>query len=73
VTPRVFEEALDKAMKKKPLDAISRVRLERLDEGVAAQIQHVGPCADEGPRSNGCTCLSPNRATNEPANITRST
>lgn len=49
VTTVVFEDARTKATKKKSLDAISRVRLERLTEGLAAQIRHVGPYDAEGP------------------------
>ena len=36
-------------MKRKSLDAIGRVRLERFAEGRAAQILHIGPYAAEGP------------------------
>ena len=49
LTPEVFGQAQATAMKKKSLDAIGRVRLERLTEGLAAQILHIGPYAAEGP------------------------
>jgi len=49
VTVEVFEEARAKATKKKPLDAIGQIRLERFAEGPAAQIMHIGPYATEGP------------------------
>jgi hypothetical protein len=49
VTVEVFEEARAKATKKKPLDAIGQIRLERFAEGLAAQIMHIGPYAAEGP------------------------
>jgi len=49
VTPEVFGEARAAATKKKSLDAIGRVRLERFAEGRAAQILHIGPYAAEGP------------------------
>ena len=49
VTTEVFEEARAKATKKKSLDAIGQVRLERFAEGLAAQIMHIGPYAAEGP------------------------
>lgn len=49
VTTVVFEDARTTATKKKSLDAISRVRLERFTEGLAAQIGHVGPYDAEGP------------------------
>jgi hypothetical protein len=50
VTREVFEEARATAAgKKKSLEAIARVRLERLAEGLAAQILHIGPYSAEGP------------------------
>jgi hypothetical protein len=49
LTPEVFAQARATAMKKKSLDTIGRVRLERLAEGRAAQILHIGPYAAEGP------------------------
>jgi hypothetical protein len=49
VTSEVFGAAQAAATKKKSLDAIGRVRLERLAEGLAAQILHIGPYATEGP------------------------
>jgi hypothetical protein len=49
VTPAVFDEARATATKKKSLEAIGRVRLERFAEGPAAQILHTGPYAAEGP------------------------
>ena len=49
VTPEVFEAALEKASKKKSPETISRLRLERFAEGLAAQIMHIGPYAAEGP------------------------
>jgi hypothetical protein len=49
VTPDVFDEARAKAAKKKSPEVIARVRIERLAEGPAAQIMHVGPYAAEGP------------------------
>jgi len=48
-TPEIVEEARAKAAKKKPLDAIARLRFERFAEGPAAQIMHIGPYAAEGP------------------------
>ena len=49
VTPEVFGEAQVTAAKKKSLDAIGRVRVERFAEGLAGQIMHIGPYAAEGP------------------------
>jgi hypothetical protein len=49
VAREVFEAARATAAKKKPLEAIGRVRLERFAEGRAAQLLHRGPYAAEGP------------------------
>ena len=49
VTPQLFDEVRANAARKKSSDAIGRVRLERFDEGLAAQIMHVGPYAAEAP------------------------
>jgi hypothetical protein len=35
--------------KNKALPAISKIRFEKLDEGMAAQIMHIGPFSAEGP------------------------
>jgi hypothetical protein len=48
VTAALFEQALAET-KKKPALALDRVRFERYDEGLAAQILHIGPYATEGP------------------------
>jgi hypothetical protein len=49
ITPGLFEQALAETRKKKPALALDRVRFERYDEGLAAQIMHLGPYAAEGP------------------------
>lgn len=41
--------ALSEVMMKKGLPGLEKVRLERLEEGLSAQILHVGPYDDEGP------------------------
>ncbi|CAL4868335.1 hypothetical protein MMA231_02640 [Asticcacaulis sp. MM231] len=41
--------ALSEVVMKKGLPGLEKVRLERLDEGLSAQILHVGPYDDEGP------------------------
>ena len=46
VTDELVERVKDGA--KHPSEAVSRVRLERFDEGPAAQVMYVGPYADEG-------------------------
>jgi hypothetical protein len=50
VTDEVFADARATAeRKKRSLDAIARVGLERFAEGLAAQIMHIGPYSDEAP------------------------
>lgn len=49
VNTEVVEEAVSQATKKKPLPAASRLRLQRLVEGPAAQVLHVGPYSAEKP------------------------
>jgi hypothetical protein len=46
-TSGMFEKARDTAQRKKPALPLDRVRLEALNEGLSAQILHVGPFADE--------------------------
>jgi hypothetical protein len=49
ITQSDFSAARDSAGKKKPNPAIARVRLERFQEGKAAQLMHIGPFSAEGP------------------------
>jgi len=49
VTAAEFAAAAEAAARRRPLPAAARVRLERFAEGLAAQIMHVGPYADEAP------------------------
>ncbi len=49
VTEELFEEAVQRAAKKKELPALSKVRLEQFAEGRAAQIMHIGPYSAERP------------------------
>ena len=49
VEPVHVAEAIDHAATKKKLDAASSVRLERWEEGTAAQLLHIGPYAEEAP------------------------
>ena len=49
VTPELFAEARLEAGKKKPLAALTKIRLEIFHEGLSAQIMYVGPYAAEGP------------------------
>jgi hypothetical protein len=49
VTPSVLEKVRAEAMRKKPLPAVPRVRLEAFREGLSAQIMHLGPYSAEAP------------------------
>jgi hypothetical protein len=49
VTAEAVEEAREEAGRKKRLPALPAVRLERFQEGRAAQIMHIGPYSEEGP------------------------
>lgn len=47
ISPEEVEEARAEVVRKKNLRSALRVRLERLEEGPAAQIMHVGPYSEE--------------------------
>jgi hypothetical protein len=47
VTPEIFENAKQVLAKKKPQLDLSAVRLEKLTEGLCAQVMHIGPYDDE--------------------------
>lgn len=49
VTPEDFASARDELKRKKPSSAVEKLRLERFDEGPAAQIMHIGPYSAEAP------------------------
>ena len=49
VTRETYEHSCEEAARKKSLEAIGRMRLERYAEGLSAQLMHVGPYAEEGP------------------------
>ena len=49
VTAEEVATAAGAAARKRELPAAALLRLERLEEGLAAQIMHVGPYADEAP------------------------
>jgi len=49
VTPERFEGGRGDAGRKKDLPALPNTRLERFEEGPAAQILYIGPYSDEGP------------------------
>jgi hypothetical protein len=49
ITPEIYKEALAEVKKKKSLPAIKKIRFETLNEGLAAQVMHIGPFSAEGP------------------------
>ena len=49
VTPAAVEAARERLRERKDPPGLDRVRFERLDEGLSAQILHVGPYDQEGP------------------------
>lgn len=49
VTDALLVEARTQVEKKRPSAALARVRLEAFEEGLAAQIMHIGPYAAEAP------------------------
>lgn len=49
VTKDLVEKALEQAEKKKNPPALSKIRFESLQEGLSAQIMHIGPYSAEGP------------------------
>lgn len=49
VTPEWFERACSEVVRKKQLPAVQHARLERFEEGFAAQVLHIGPYSKEGP------------------------
>ena len=49
VTHEFVTDAVDQVRKKKNPSGISKVRFERFEEGLCAQIMHIGSYADEGP------------------------
>lgn len=55
VTPALFERAREQVQREKPAlsPALVKVRLEAFQEGLAAQILHLGPYAAEGPTIAG--------------------
>jgi hypothetical protein len=49
VTSSLVDDGLAKALSKKQLPALEKIRFETLSEGQCAQILHKGPFDDEGP------------------------
>jgi hypothetical protein len=49
VTRNVFRGCLEEVNKKKDFPTLSKIRFEKYNEGLSAQIMYIGPYADEGP------------------------
>jgi hypothetical protein len=49
ITPEIYREGAAALRKKKEVAALGRERLETFEEGLSAQILHIGPYAEEGP------------------------
>jgi hypothetical protein len=49
VERKIIAGAMEDVRKKKRLPALSRIRVETLEEGLCAQILHIGPFSAEGP------------------------
>lgn len=49
VTPELMQEGIKRAVKKKPLPSVDKLRFETYDEGLSVQMLYFGPFADEGP------------------------
>lgn len=49
MTPALFERAREEVRRKKASPALEKMRLQRVHEGLAAQVMHVGLYAAEGP------------------------
>ncbi|MBI5679898.1 MAG: GyrI-like domain-containing protein [Methanobacterium sp.] len=49
ITKTMIKQAMEEVEEKKNPAALSRMRFESLEEGLSAQIMHIGPYAEEGP------------------------
>jgi hypothetical protein len=49
VTEILMKRAIEEVRKKKNPSALSKMRYERFNEGLSAQIMHIGPFSEEGP------------------------
>jgi hypothetical protein len=49
VTPAIVESLRSETARKKGMPAVEKVRLENFQEGLSAQLMHIGPFAEEGP------------------------
>lgn len=49
ITKDMIKQAMEEVKKKKEPEALSKIRFESLNEGLSAQIMHIGPYSEEGP------------------------
>jgi hypothetical protein len=49
ITKNMIKQAMEEVEEKKNPSAISRMRFESLEDGMSAQIMHIGPYSEEGP------------------------
>jgi len=49
ITKSMINDAIEEVEKKKNLAVLSKIRFESLNEGLSAQIMHIGPYSEEGP------------------------
>lgn len=49
ITEGMVKQAMEDVEKKKNLKSLSKIRFESLNEGLCAQIMHIGPYSEEGP------------------------
>jgi hypothetical protein len=49
VTESIVEAAKEAVREKKGIKEVDKIKLETLDEGLSAQIMHIGPYSEEGP------------------------
>ena len=73
VTVALIDKAVAEAGRKKDLPGLTKLRFERLKEGLSAQVMHVVRIRTSVPPSSGCTPSSPNGASSFAGSITRST
>jgi hypothetical protein len=49
ITQKMIDNAIDEARRKKNPVALGKMKFEKFDGGLSAQIMHIGPYAEEGP------------------------
>ncbi len=49
ISKSIIKQAIEEVEKKKQPEALSKIRFESLNEGLSAQIMHIGPYSEEGP------------------------